>query len=133
MAEETPEKTASESPDAAPPAKTGDPAPGPAPGPTQEAAPESAPEPTPLEVPLEEQLGALPPLEYPGGSRDQDFDQWAADKRRGRIRTEIVGGVLIILGGAVASVVTGKSAFFVLAIFGVGALAAYEFLVTSFE
>jgi hypothetical protein len=119
MAEETPENPAPESnpADAVSPVKSE----------------EGAPEPTPLEVPLEEQLGGLPPLEYPGGSRDQDFDKWAADKRRGRLRTEIVGGVLIILGGAVASVVTGKSAFFVLAIFGVGALAAYEFLVTSFE
>ncbi|MFN2466472.1 MAG: hypothetical protein ABR598_09440 [Candidatus Dormibacteria bacterium] len=113
----------------------GSPASGPAPdAPAPEPAPATPPaEPVPLEVPLEEQIGALPPLQYPGGDRDQDFETWAAEKRRGRLRTEIIGGVLILIAGVVATLATGRTLFFILAIFGFGGLAAYEFLVSSFE
>jgi hypothetical protein len=91
-----------------------------------------AAEPTPLDVPLEEQITSLPPLEFPGNPND-DFTQWAAVKRRRRIRVEIYGGAFLILVGVVASVVTGHSAFIVISLFAVVGLAAYEFLVTSFE
>lgn len=111
------------SPQAAQPAGSAD-QPSPGPGP--------AAEPTPLDVPLEEQITSLPVLDFPGNPND-DFTQWAADKRRGRIRVEIYGGALLVLVGVVASVLTGHSAFIVISLFAVGGLAAYEFLVTSFE
>ncbi|MDQ6748584.1 MAG: hypothetical protein M3010_10845 [Candidatus Dormibacteraeota bacterium] len=90
-------------------------------------------EPKPLEVPLEEQIGNLPPLQYPGGSREEDPGGGASAKRRGRIRAEASGGALILLVTAVGSLVTGRTAIFVLGLFAVAALAAYEFLVASFE
>jgi hypothetical protein len=92
----------------------------------------AAAEPNPLDVPLEEQITALPPLEYPGNP-NEDFVVWAADKRRGRIRVEIIGGVFLVMLGVAISIFTGRSAFIVIALFAVGGLAAYEFLVTSFE
>src|SRR5947209_228954 len=92
----------------------------------------AAEEPKPLEVPLEQQINDLPQLAYPGGET-QEFQKWADDRRRGRIRVEIGGGVLLLIGGAVGFAVTQRFAFIVIAIFAVLALAAYEFLVNSFE
>lgn len=89
-------------------------------------------EPVPLEVPLEEQITKLPPLVYPG-SNNEEFDQWASDKRRNRVRLEIIGAVILLIAGAVASIVSGRPAFIVVALFGIAALGVYEFLVTSFE
>lgn len=92
----------------------------------------AAAEPVPLEVPLEEQISGLPALEYPGNP-NEDFVLWAADKRRGRIRVEIIGGAFLVMAGVAASIFTGHSAFILIALFAVAGLAAYEFLVTSFE
>jgi hypothetical protein len=97
-----------------------------------EAPATGAAESTPLEVPLEEQITALPPLDYPG-NRNEEFLNWAADKRRGRIRAEIIGGVFLVMLGVALSIFTGHGAFIVIALFAVAGLAAYEFLVTSFE
>ena len=102
--------------------------------PDEPAAPNSPvpPEPVPLEVPLEQQISDLPVLQFPG-SDNQEFQKWAADRRRGRIRLEIIGGVLLLVGGAIAFATTQRSAFLVIAVFAVAALAAYEMLVNSFE
>ena len=89
-------------------------------------------EPAPLAVPLEQQINDLPPLEFPGGET-QEFEKWAQERRRGRVRLEIGGGAVVLIGGVVAFVVTQRTAFLVIAIFAVAALAAYEFLVNSFE
>jgi len=89
-------------------------------------------EPAPLEVPLEQQINDLPPLQYPD-SENQEFQKWAEERRRGRIRVEIVGGILLLVGGVIAFAVTQRAAFAIIAVFAVAALAAYEFLVNSFE
>lgn len=89
-------------------------------------------EPAPLEVPLEQQINDLPPLEFPGGET-QEFEKWAQERRRGRLRLEIAGGAVVLIGGIVAFLVTQRTAFLVIAVFAVAALAAYEFLVNSFE
>jgi len=91
-----------------------------------------AAEPAPLEVPLEQQINDLPPLQFPGGGT-QEFEKWAQERRRGRLRLEIIGGALVLIGGVVAFVLTQRTAFLVIAVFAVAALAAYEFLVNSFE
>ena len=91
-----------------------------------------AAEPVPLEVPLEQQITDLPPLTYPGGET-QEFQKWAEDRRRGRLRVELIGGVLMLIGGGVGFGMTGRVAFAVIAVFAIIALAAYEFLVNSFE
>jgi hypothetical protein len=83
-------------------------------------------------VPLEEQITALPPLTYPG-STNEEFDRWAADKRRSRLRLEIIGGALLVIAGIAVTVVSGRPAFAAVALFGVAGLLAYEFLVSSFE
>jgi len=92
----------------------------------------SATEPVPLEVPLEEQITQLPPLVYPG-STNQDFDKWAGEKRRGRLRLEVIGAAILLIAGVVATILSGRPAFIVVALFGIAGLGAYEFLVTSFE
>ena len=102
--------------------------PEPPPDPTTPASPE----PVPLEVPLEQQISDLPPLQFPG-SDSQEFQKWAEDRRRRRIRLEIIGGGMLLVGGAIAFVSTQRSAFLVIAVFAVVALAAYELLVNSFE
>lgn len=89
-------------------------------------------EPIPLDVPLEEQITALPPLDYPGNP-NEDFVHWAADKRRGRIRGEIIGGAFLVMVGVATSIFTGRVAFILIALFAIAGLAVYEFLVTSFE
>lgn len=89
-------------------------------------------EPVPLEVPLEEQITTLPPLVYPG-SKNEEFDRWAADKRHNRVRLEVVGAAVLLLAGVAASAISGRTAFAVVAVFGIAGLAVYEFLVTSFE
>ena len=94
--------------------------------------PTATADPVPLEVPLEEQITQLPPLAYPG-STNEEFDRWVGEKRRGRLRLEILGGALLLIGGVIATVVSGRPAFILLAIFGLAGLGAYEFLVTSFE
>ena len=91
-----------------------------------------AAEPVPLEVPLEQQISELPPLTYPGGET-QEFQKWADDRRRGRLRVEIIGGAALLIGGGVGYAITQKTAFLVIAAFAIVALAAYEFLVNSFE
>lgn len=96
------------------------------------AASAATAEPVPLEVPLEEQITKLPPLVYPG-SNNEEFDQWASGKRRNRVRLEIIGAAILLIAGAVVSIVSGRPAFAVVALFGIGALGVYEFLVTSFE
>jgi len=93
---------------------------------------EGSPEPTPLEVPLEQQIQDLPFLPYPGGE-SEEFRKWAEDRRRGRVRLEVGGGVLMVLGGGVGFAVTQRPAFLIIAVFAVLALVAYEFLVNSFE
>ncbi|MGI8610059.1 MAG: hypothetical protein ACR2MY_12705 [Candidatus Dormibacteria bacterium] len=92
----------------------------------------AAPEPVPLEVPLEEQISNLPPLSYPG-SNNEDFDRWASDKRRGRLRVEVIGAVALLIAGAAVTAFSGRPAFIAVALFGIVGLAIYEFLVTSFE
>ena len=92
----------------------------------------AATDPVPLEVPLEEQITQLPPLAYPG-TTNEDFDRWAGEKRQGRLRLEVVGGALLLIAGVIATVVSARPAFIVVAIFGIVALGAYELLVTSFE
>jgi hypothetical protein len=94
------------------------------------ASPGSAP--VPLEVPLESQIAELPSLAYPGGD-NREFQEWAEQRRRRRLRLEVAGGVLLLLAGGAAYAITRRGAFAVIAIFAVLALAAYEFLVDSFE
>ena len=91
-----------------------------------------APEPMPLEVPLEEQITALPPLVYPGGD-NQEFDRWAAQKRRNRVRLEVIGAIVLLLAGVAVAIVSGRPAFVAVALFCAGGVAVYEFLVSSFE
>jgi hypothetical protein len=101
--------------------------------PADQPPPDPAPEPVPLEIPLEQQIGDLPPLVYPGDAQGDEFRRWAEAKRRRRIQTEIFGGAAIVIVGVVAAIVTRQLAFTYIALFGVAGLAAYEFLVASFE
>ncbi|GAC1581821.1 MAG: hypothetical protein NVS3B24_18960 [Candidatus Dormibacteria bacterium] len=98
----------------------------------QPPSPPGGPEPTPLEIPLEDQIKDLPPLQYPGGE-SEEFQKWAENRRQRRLRVEIGAGILVVLGGGVGLAVTHRSVFLVIAVFAVIALAAYEFLVNSFE
>jgi hypothetical protein len=125
---------AADAPVATPVASTGLDVPAPAPVPLA-ATPDAGtprPEPVPLAVPLEEQITGLPPLVYPG-SDNAEFDHWAAEKRRNRVRVEVVGGALLLIAGVVVTIISGRPAFVAVALFGVVGLVAYEFLVTSFE
>ena len=96
------------------------------------AAPRPKPVPVPLDVPLEEQITKLPPLVYPG-SDNEEFDRWASEKRRNRVRLEVIGAAVLLIAGVVITLVTGRPAFVAVALFGIVGLVAYEFLVTSFE
>jgi hypothetical protein len=89
-------------------------------------------EPKPLEVPLEEQINDLPPLVYPG-LPNEEFRKWAEEKRQGRLRLEAIGGGVLLVAGAAASVLTQRLAFVVIVLFAVIGLAVYELLVSSFE
>ncbi len=89
-------------------------------------------EPRPLDVPLEDQLKDLPPLQFPG-SDNEEFQVWAAQRRQRRLRLEVAGAGLLVLFGIGGYAVTRRPAFVVIAVFAVAALAAYEFLVNSFE
>ncbi len=95
-------------------------------------AAEPAPEPVPLEVPLEQQITELPPLVYPGND-DQEFQRWASEKRRSRIRVEVIGAAVLTITGVTVSIIAARPAFIGVALFGLVGLAVYEVLVSSFE
>jgi hypothetical protein len=97
------------------------------------AAPVDPPAAPRVVTPEDLDISGLPELQYPGAARDPNFEQWAGDRRRRRIRTELVGGgALLALGvaGAIALHSPQVAAFAVLAAAGIG---IYELLVDSFE
>jgi hypothetical protein len=79
-------------------------------------------------IPLEE----LPPVELPTAPA-KDFTAWAEARRRKRIRSEIYGGIVLLLLGVILSLVSQRTAFLLLALLAVGGVGAYEFLVSSLE
>jgi hypothetical protein len=79
-------------------------------------------------IPLE----GLPSVELPSVP-DKDFTAWAEGRRRKRIRSEVYGGILLLLLGVILSLVSQRTAFLLLALLAVGGVGAYEFLVSSLE
>ena len=90
-------------------------------------APTLAGEPAP-EIPESE----LPPLSYPNSEQHQ-FRQVAEERRKIRIRNEVIFGVVLLVAGVVFLVATRNAAFVVLALISAGAMVAYEMTVATLE
>ncbi|MFY9615579.1 MAG: hypothetical protein WAT58_09300 [Candidatus Dormiibacterota bacterium] len=95
------------------------------------------PAPTGGEVPpevvdLDQPPPGLPELTFPSSDFLEDREA-AARRRAKRLRIELGGGAILLLIGVAASVATGTVAALVLAIIVLGAVVAYEFLVTNLE
>ena len=80
-----------------------------------------------LEIPV-----GLPELTFPS-SAARDFEEQAAQRRGRRLRGEAIGAaaVLVVSGGLAAA--THTPSMLLLGVIAVGALGAYELLVTNFE
>jgi hypothetical protein len=84
-------------------------------------------DPTP-EIPDSE----LPPLAYPN-SEQYKFRQLAEERRRVRIRNEVIFGGILLVVGLVFLAGAHNPAFLVLALIGAAAMVAYEMTVATLE
>ena len=93
---------------------------------------DSEPGPTPEFVDLDRPPPGLPELTFPS-SELREAREAAAQRRRSRLRVELIGGgVLLVFGGGVA-LVTRTVAILLLAAILLGGVIAYELLVTNLE
>jgi hypothetical protein len=83
-------------------------------------------------IDLDQPPPGLPDLTFPSSGFLEDREA-AAQRRARRLRIELGGGAILLLIGIAASVATGTVAALVLAIIVLGAVVAYEFLVTNLE
>ncbi|HEV3235324.1 MAG TPA: hypothetical protein VG329_12325 [Candidatus Dormibacteraeota bacterium] len=83
-------------------------------------------------IDLDQPPPGLPDLTFPSSDLLEDREA-AARRRARRLRIELGGGAILLLIGIAASVATGTVAALVLAIIVLGAVVAYEFLVTNLE
>ena len=74
----------------------------------------------------------LPPLAFPNSEQYQ-FRQVAEERRRVRIRNEVIFGAILLVVGLAFLVVAHNPAFVVLALIGAGAMVAYEMTVATLE
>ncbi|MHB8508762.1 MAG: hypothetical protein ACYDGR_08965 [Candidatus Dormibacteria bacterium] len=74
----------------------------------------------------------LPPLEYPSTPQSEVIEK-ARERRRSRVRLEIGGGVILVLGGLGAAATTHSTTVLAIGIGAAAALVAYELLVSSLE
>jgi hypothetical protein len=95
--------------------------------------PAAAPPPwSPLDGPPAIPDSELPPLTYPNSEQYQ-FRQLAEERRRVRIRNEVIFGAILLVVGLTFLVVAHNPAFVVLALIGAGAMVAYEMTVATLE
>jgi hypothetical protein len=94
-----------------------------APEPVPKVPPESAPE-----IPDSE----LPPLSFPNSEQFQ-FRKIAEERRRVRIRNEVIFGVILLVVGLAFLVAAHNIAFVVLALISAAAMVAYEMTVSTLE
>jgi hypothetical protein len=83
-------------------------------------------------IDLDQPPPGLPELTFPSSDLLEEREA-AAQRRARRLRIELGGGAVLLLIGVAASVATGTVAALVLAIIVLGAVVAYEFLVTNLE
>jgi hypothetical protein len=88
--------------------------------------------PNPYDPEYEKPLSELPPLIFPN-SEEYEFKVTADQKRRSRVRNEIVFGAVLVLGGLIALVAGHTPSFLSLAAIGVIAMAGYELIISGLE
>lgn len=107
-----------------------DPLPGVAPG---AASSSGGPTPTaPGDGAAEKPESELPPLTYPNSEQHQ-FRQVAEERRKVRIRNEVIFGVILLVVGVAFLVAAHNPALIVLALISAGAMVAYEMTVATLE
>jgi hypothetical protein len=90
--------------------------------------PSTAPGEAAPEIPESE----LPPMTFPNSEQYQ-FRQAAVERRKVRIRNEVIFGGVLLVAGLVFLVAAHNAAFVVLALISAGAMAAYEMTVATLE
>ena len=83
-------------------------------------------------VDLEKPPPGLPELTFPS-SELRESREAAAQRRRSRLRVELIGGGVMLLFGGGAALVTSTPAILLLVAILLGAVIAYELVVTNLE